>query len=79
MNFGVATSAYQIEGAWNIDGRGETIWDRFSHTKGKTHNGENGDIACDHYHKYKEDVGLISSLGAKYYRFSISVNINFNL
>ena len=70
--FGVATSAYQIEGAWNEDGKGLSIWDVFSHTPGKILNGDTGDIACDHYHKYKEDVKLIKEIGLDAYRFSIS-------
>lgn len=68
--WGVATSAYQIEGAWNEDGRGVSIWDTFSHTKGKIANEETGDIAADHYHRWKEDIALMSELGIKAYRFS---------
>ena len=59
FKWGVATSSYQIEGATNVDGRGESIWDRFCATEGKVANGENGDIACDHYHLYKIDLDLI--------------------
>lgn len=70
--WGAATAAYQVEGAANEDGRGASIWDTFSHTKGKTANGENGDIACDHYHRMKEDVALMKELGLKAYRFSIA-------
>lgn len=70
--WGVATSAYQIEGAANEDGRGPSIWDTFAHTPGKTRNGDTGDVANDHYHRYREDVALIKSLGAKAYRFSIA-------
>jgi beta-glucosidase len=70
--WGAATSAYQIEGAWNEDGRGESIWDRFSKTSGKVLNGDTGDIACDHYHRYKDDIKLMKELGLKAYRFSIS-------
>src|SRR5690242_5555444 len=70
--WGAATAAYQIEGAWNEDGRGESIWDRFSHTPGKVNNGETGDVACDHYHRYREDVALMKRLGLRAYRFSIS-------
>jgi beta-glucosidase len=70
--WGVASSAYQIEGAWNKDGKGESIWDRFSHTSGNIKNGDTGDIACDHYHHYTEDVALMKELGVQAYRFSIS-------
>ena len=68
--WGVATSAYQIEGAWNEDGRGASIWDTFSHTPGKVRNNENGDVAADHYHRWKEDIALMSELDIKAYRFS---------
>ena len=70
--WGTATSAYQIEGAVNEDGRGPSIWDIFSHTPGKIGDSTNADRANDHYHLYKEDVGLIKHLGAKAYRFSIA-------
>jgi beta-glucosidase len=70
--WGTATSAYQIEGAVNEDGRGRSIWDTFSHTPGKIADGSNADRANDHYHRYKEDVGLIKQLGVKAYRFSIA-------
>ena len=70
--WGVATSAYQIEGAVAEGGRAPSIWDTFSHLPGKTANGETGDVACDHYHRYAEDVELIASLGVDAYRFSIS-------
>ena len=70
--WGTATSAYQIEGAVDEDGRGRSIWDTFSHTPGHVDDGSNGDRANDHYHRYKEDVGLIAALGAKAYRFSIA-------
>ena len=68
--WGIATSAYQIEGAWNEDGRGLSIWDAFCHTPGKIHEGETGDVAVDHYHRWAEDVRLIADLGPKAYRFS---------
>lgn len=72
FRFGVATSSYQIEGAVSEDGRGSSIWDRFSHTPGKTKLGHNGDVACDHYHRLKEDVALLDWLGVDAYRFSIA-------
>lgn len=70
--WGVATSSYQIEGAVREGGRGETIWDRFSHTPGKVHGGHTGDVACDHYHRYVEDIRLLQSLGVNAYRFSVA-------
>jgi beta-glucosidase len=70
--WGTATSAYQIEGAVNEDGRGRSIWDTFSHTPGKIEDHSNADRANDHYHRYKEDVGLIKQLGVQAYRFSIA-------
>jgi len=70
--WGSATAAYQVEGAAKEDGRGPSIWDTFSHTPGKTNNNATGDVADDHYHRYKEDVALMKALGVKTYRFSIA-------
>ena len=70
--WGCATAAYQVEGAVHDDGRGESIWDRFSHTLGKTKNGDTGDVACDHYHRWAEDVALMRELGLRGYRFSLA-------
>ena len=70
--WGVATSSYQIEGAWNEDGKGPSIWDTFAHTPGKIKNDDTGDVANDHYHLYKEDVALMRGMGVTAYRFSIS-------
>jgi len=70
--WGVATSAYQIEGGAAEGGRGPSIWDTFSHTPGKTARGDTGDVACDHYHRWPDDVALMAGLGVDAYRFSIS-------
>ena len=70
--WGASTAAYQIEGAWNEDGKGPSIWDTFSHTPGKVLNGDTGDVAIDHYHRYQEDIGLMKELGIDVYRFSTS-------
>ena len=70
--WGSATAAYQVEGAVAEDGRTPSVWDTFSHTPGKTNNGATGDVADDHYHRYKEDIQLMKALGVKTYRFSIS-------
>jgi len=70
--FGAATAAYQIEGSPLEDGAGPSIWHRFSHTPGRTHNGDTGDLACDHYHRFKDDVAIMRDLGLQAYRFSIS-------
>ena len=70
--WGAATAAYQIEGAWNEDGKGESIWDRFSHTPGTIEDGSTGDVACDHYHRWREDIALMKELGLEAYRFSVS-------
>ncbi|WP_327589279.1 GH1 family beta-glucosidase [Nonomuraea sp. NBC_00507] len=70
--WGTATAAYQIEGAVTEDGRGVSIWDTFSHEPGRTRDGHTGDVACDHYHRWREDVALMSGLGVNAYRFSIA-------
>lgn len=70
--WGTATASYQIEGAVNEDGRGQSIWDTFSHEPGRVLHGDTGDIACDHYHRYAEDVALMGALGLNGYRFSIA-------
>src|SRR5262245_39621035 len=70
--WGVGTSSYQIEGAWNEDGKGASIWDTYTHKPGNIKNNDNGDVANDHYHRYKEDVALMKDIGANAYRFSIA-------
>lgn len=70
--WGASSSAHQIEGAWNEDGKGESIWDRFAHTPGKILGGANADFACDHYHRWRGDVALMAELGVSAYRFSIA-------
>jgi len=72
FTWGAATAAYQIEGAAKLDGRGESIWDRFCNTPGKVANGDTGDRACDHYHRWPEDLDLMAALGVRAYRFSIA-------
>jgi beta-glucosidase len=72
FTWGAATAAYQIEGATAADGRGPSVWDTFSHTPGKVRGGDTGDIACDSYHRYREDADLVRSLGLTGYRFSIA-------
>ncbi|MFI7608249.1 GH1 family beta-glucosidase [Micromonospora sp. NPDC049366] len=72
FGWGAATSAYQIEGAAKEDGRGESVWDVFSRTPGRTRNGDTGEVAADHYHRYRDDLDLMRDLGLRSYRFSIS-------
>src|SRR5256884_8369380 len=72
FQWGVATAAYQIEGAVAEDGRGRSVWDTFAHTEGRVRDGDTGDVACDHYHRWAEDVRLIADLGVGAYRFSIA-------
>ena len=70
--WGTATAAYQVEGAASEDGRGPSIWDTFSHTPGRTADGDSGDVACDHYHRMPADVALMRELGVHAYRFSVA-------
>lgn len=70
--WGASSASYQVEGAWNEDGKGLNIWDDFSHVQGNVRHGETGDSACDHYHRFKEDIALMKQIGLKSYRFSIS-------
>src|SRR5262245_13710114 len=70
--WGVGTSSYQIEGAWNEDGKGLSIWDTYTHKPGNIKNNDTGDVANDHYHRYKEDVALMKDIGATSYRFSVA-------
>jgi beta-glucosidase len=70
--WGMATAAFQVEGAWNEDGKGESIWDRFTHTVGKVRGAATADVACDEYHRYREDIAILKQLQQKSYRFSIS-------
>src|SRR5713226_1525728 len=70
--WGTASAAYQVEGAVKEDGRGESIWDRFSHMPGKIKDGGTGDVTCDYYHRYREDIGLMRVMNLNSYRFSIA-------
>jgi beta-glucosidase len=70
--WGAASAAYQIEGAWNEDGKGPSVWDELSHQPGRVYAKHTGDIACDHYHRYAEDIGLMKQVGLQAYRFSVS-------
>jgi beta-glucosidase len=70
--WGMAAASYQVEGAWNEDGKGESIWDRYAHGVGHIKGGDTGDVACDHYHRYPEDIAILKRLNQKSYRFSIS-------
>jgi beta-glucosidase len=70
--WGAATSAYQVEGAWNLDGKGESIWDRFAHAAGKIKDGSNGDVACDSYHRIGDDIALMRAMDLNSYRFSVA-------
>ena len=70
--WGSATSAYQVEGSPLADGAGPSIWQRFAHTPGRIHDGDTGDVACDHYHRFREDIALMKTLGLEAYRFSVA-------
>ena len=70
--WGVSTSSYQIEGAVQADGRGPSVWDGYSRVPGHVANGDTGDVACDHYHRWREDIGIMKWLGLDAYRFSIA-------
>ena len=70
--WGAASAAYQVEGAWNADGKGPSVWDVFTRIPGKTFKGSNGDVAVDHYHRFEEDIALMAELGLRAYRFSVS-------
>lgn len=70
--WGAASAAYQVEGAWNVEGKGPSVWDVFTKIPGKTFKGSNGDVAVDHYHRYKEDIALMAEMGLRAYRFSVS-------
>ena len=70
--WGAATASYQIEGGWDADGKGLSVWDVYAHQPGRIKDGTTGDVACDHYHRFREDVKLMKELGIKAYRFSLS-------
>ena len=71
FHWGTATASYQIEGAWNEDGKGESIWDRFAHTPGRIKKGHTGDVACDSYHRIDDDLALMQAMNLGSYRFSL--------
>jgi beta-glucosidase len=70
--WGASTAAYQVEGAWREDGKGESVWDHFAHAPGHVEDNATGDQACDHYHRVPDDIALMKSLGLRAYRFSIA-------
>lgn len=72
FSWGVSTAAFQTEGAWNTDGKGASIWDTFTHAKGKVHQGQHAEVACDFYHRYQQDIDLIKALNIPNFRFSIA-------
>ena len=72
FDFGVASSAYQVEGAWNANGKGASIWDTYAAVPGNIADGMTGEVGCDHYHHYLEDIALMKEMGVDSYRFSVS-------
>lgn len=72
FKWGAATAAYQIEGAWDIDGKGPSIWDTFTHKKGNILNFDNGDVACDFYNRYENDIDFVRQMNMDVFRFSVS-------
>lgn len=70
--WGLATASYQIERAWQVDGKGASIWDAFCQIPGKIQNRDSGNVACQHYYRYKEDIAMMKELGVKAYRFSLA-------
>ena len=72
FDFGVASSAYQVEGAWNANGKGASIWDTYAAVPGNIADGTTGEVGCDHYHHYLEDIALMKKMGVDSYRFSVS-------
>ena len=70
--WGAASAAYQVEGGWDADGKGPSVWDTFCKLPGTTFQGSNGDVAVDHYHRFREDVALMAEQGLTAYRFSVS-------
>ena len=70
--WGAAAASYQVEGAWDADGKGPSVWDKFTEQKGKIWEGHHGRVACDHYNRYAEDVALMQQIGLKAYRLSVS-------
>lgn len=72
FTWGAAAAAYQVEGAWNEDGRGPSVWDVFSQQPGKVFENHNGNVACDHYHRWREDVAVMKDIGLQAYRLSIA-------
>lgn len=72
FTWGAAAAAYQIEGTWDAEGKGESVWDMLARQKGRIWENHNANVACDHYHRYREDVRLMAEIGLNAYRFSVS-------